>query len=87
MERMTRLSETMQASERRLRAMPTDLDAESARISRLAEYAMDAPGSRKKIMAVLAEYEQNSNDLRTATVAHRAISSILAVSMLEALQG
>jgi hypothetical protein len=86
MEMTTRFSEATQASAKRVQAAPTGLDAESVRISRLAEYAMDAPESRRKIVAVLVEFEQNSDDLRTAMAAHRAISSILAVSMLEALQ-
>lgn len=82
----TRMSEA-QASRKELRAMPTDLDCEPDRITRLAEYAMETPESRRKVMAVLEKYEECCDNLKLAVAAHRAISAILAVSMLETLQG
>jgi hypothetical protein len=83
---ITRVSET-QASRNDLRAMPTDLAYEPDRITRLVDYAIETPESRKRVIAVLEKYEDCCEDLQMAVAAHRAISAILAVSMLETLQG
>jgi hypothetical protein len=81
----TRMSEA-QADLIGLRTIPAGINS-ADRITRLADYAMGAPESRKSVMAMLEKCEQCSGDLRTASAAHRAISAILAVSMLETLQG
>lgn len=55
-------------------------------IERLREYAMETPESRKQVIGTLEEYTRKYRGTEKGEAASRAISKILAVSMLEALQ-
>jgi len=75
-----------QAGIMQLQKKTTSLDATEQSIARLASYAMETPESRKEITTVLKGYMAKRRGTQGATAASRAVETILAVSMLEALQ-
>ena len=55
-------------------------------IARMRDYAMDTPEKRGAVLEALEEYTRKHQGSEGATAASRAITTILTVSMLEALQ-
>jgi hypothetical protein len=74
-------------SEDMLAELPACTSPELRRIARLKERAIAAPERRKAIVAHLEGYMQRRKGTREGKAAQRAISMIIAVSMLEVLQG
>jgi hypothetical protein len=70
-----------------LRQMLSSIDTRAEQISKLRDYAMDSPKSRKEVIGVLEAYAGRYKGTRRAAKACSAIATILTVSMLEVLQG
>lgn len=70
-----------------LKQMLTSTDPSAEQISRLRDYAMDSPKSRQQVIGALETCIERYRGTRRAAKACSAISTILAVSMLEVLQG
>jgi uncharacterized LabA/DUF88 family protein len=63
-----------------------DAGLQKTQIAKMRDYAMDTPESREQILGTLKEYERKYQGTEEATAASRAITTIMTVSMLEALQ-
>ena len=74
-------------SERMLDGLPERMSGEIRQIARLKDYAVEAPESRKDVVKTLEQYMRRKRGTREGRAAQRAISIIITVSMLEALQG
>lgn len=70
-----------------LKQMLSAMGARTEQIAKLRDYAIDSPESRKEVIEALEAYAGRHKGTKRAAKACSAISTILAVSMLEVLQG
>lgn len=67
--------------------LPARISPEMKRIAQLKERAIASPESRKAIVRSLEQYMEKKRGTREGRAAQKAVSVIIAVSMLEVLQG